>query len=263
MRNNEHPFYAKHSDALTDFALVEIIREQIARKKERKKRGDNGWIDHSFSDPRGDALYQILAPLLERDWFWNDVCASVISDMVKHCFWDYPSVNLINTDETKMINIDSRSVKSKNYNVFAKVDLFEHTFNVVQSCSNFFSESNRSTSHIKKLIAAASLLHDIGKHYPLMRNIGIIDAQMPDHCSKHHVLSTNYIYHKMRSVFSVDYKPREFEVDEVVLMVYEHHGSNDITGYKGRGSADLREIDKSARMLEYFEITTGKREQLR
>lgn len=257
MTPEAHPFLSKHKNELTDFALVELMREQIARKNERKKRGINGWIDHSFNDDRANALYQLLAPQLKSDWFWNDLAASVIRDMCEYEFWDQPSVNLVNIDETKSINIKNNGFGG-DFKVFAMVDLFQHTANVVASCATFYEHKSRTTSYLHKLVAMSSLLHDIGKHYGLMRKLGIIPESLLIQHYKHHEFSARYIRKKINTIFSSDADARASDIEEVVLMVYEHHGVGGNSQYQSAGSADLREIDKNARMIEYTDIKTGR-----
>lgn len=257
MNNKDHHFLEKHRDELTDFALVELLREQISRKMERRKRGNDGWIDHSFANEHGTALYKSIVPLLNNDWFWNDFCASVISDMCHFEFWNYPSVNLINTDETKNVNVQSK-VFTGDYKVFAQINLMEHTSNVVKACETFFGRP-RPTTYIKKQIAVAALLHDVGKHYTMMTAYKIIQDHMLPRDFKHQEFSSQYFNKKIVSLFEKDMDAKTSEIDEVSDMIFEHHGVGGNGGYQREGSADLREIDRIARMYEYKGVKSGNR----
>lgn len=253
-------FLNKHRNELTDFALVELMREQISRKIERKKRGNDGWIDYSFPNEYGNNIYQSIAPMLEKDWFWNDFCAAVISDMCKYEFWNYSSVNLINTDETKSVNIQNKNFAG-DYKIFAQVNLMEHTNNVINACRKFY-ERPRATTYLRKLIAVAALLHDVGKHYQMMQSFKIIPENLLPQLYRHQEFSSKYVNKKITAFFPKDHSARLSEVDEVALMVYEHHGIGGNGAYQSQGSADLREIDRMARMIEYTNIKTGRNERL-
>jgi hypothetical protein len=252
-----HPFLQKNSDALTDFALIQTMRETIMRKIERKKRGKNGWVDHSFEDPRGAEMYDLLAPMLEGDWFFNDFCAAVIKDMCKYEFWEYPSVNLKNESEVYRVNIVRDSNNKTSYKLLAQVNLMDHTRHVIESCQIYFDEQYRRRAHAKKLIAVAAFFHDVGKHYPMMRDEGIIDDSLELHEYKHHVFSSNYFNQKAVKVMGVDCKPMAFELDQISYMIYEHHGLKTGCEPDGVGSLDLIEIDRMARTREIHELTTG------
>jgi hypothetical protein len=231
-------------------AFIETMRARIEYSNSRLRPSlDDGmepYEERSSNVTKNILIGYMLDADFERFSFF------LIRKMDEYKFATQPSVNLILKNDGRAIHIDKGNIS---YELFAEVNLLEHTNNVVREFGEFIRETNIFIHKDDiRLIGLGCLLHDFGKCKEIVDDYGFDSSGFNKGEYKHEVYSRaltlefakefDYGLILHNTVYAA-------QIDRLLNIIGNHHCSESSIQKVDPLVKYVKMIDRRAREKEY------------
>ena len=233
---------------------------KMGRKEEkpRKQTDENGLNENITPNPdiSKSSVIQDIIIYYMNDKVFESFVIFTIGKMLEYDFNQQASVNIFNKNDGRPIEVKNEKLTS--YEIFAQVNLSEHTHNVIIEFKKFMDNKDFILSEEDaRILVLSCLFHDFGKCIKMAKSYNLYAEGMTSKKYKHENISSQLIE---QFALSCPYSTlllvgdRRTQIEKLKLIVSQHHAvsftvRDPLVKY-------LKQIDAAARSIEYENLAS-------